>query len=101
MSNIKAPWCSTCGKDVHTIECEKCAQWWVALDLEKLEMKAEIERLTEEAKRIVSDEQYLISEWLIERASWLDKNSHGEDVLSISAELRWAADAIAAGEHLK
>jgi hypothetical protein len=60
----------------------------------------EIDRLMGEAKRIVGDEQYVISEWLIERASWLEKNSHGEDVLSISAELRWAADAIAAGEHI-
>jgi len=43
MSGI--PWCSTCGKDVHTIECQECAKDWVANDLEKLEMEAEIERL--------------------------------------------------------
>lgn len=61
----------------------------------------EIDRLIGETKRIVGDEQYVISEWLIERASWLEKNSHGEDVVAISAELKWAADAIAAGEYLK
>lgn len=41
------PWCSTCGKNVHTIECQKCSEFWVANDLEKLNMQAEIERLRE------------------------------------------------------
>jgi hypothetical protein len=49
----------------------------------------------------IGDERYLVAEWLLGRARWIEKNSHGEDVVAISAELRWAADTIEAGEHLK
>lgn len=26
-SNYK-PWCSTCGKDVESVECKSCQEWW-------------------------------------------------------------------------
>ena len=61
----------------------------------------EIERLRAEVTRALGAERYLVAEWLLRRARWIEENSHGEDVVAISAELRNAADTIEAEEHLK
>jgi hypothetical protein len=54
-----------------------------------------------ELTRALQYERYLVAEWLLARAKWIEENSHGEDVVAISAELRNAADEIEAEEHLK
>ena len=70
------PWCSTCGKNVHTIECQKCSEFWVANDLEKLNMQAEIERLRALVKEAY-EEGWSIADWIDQdlTSSWMESDA--------------------------